>query len=172
VSFTLKVVELETGKILAVKMINEEAERTTKAIDEYPPYPDKDAALNEAVNKAVDQFIKTISPYWEQVEVKFCRYSVIFPDLREGERLAKAGMWEEALEKFKAAAERRPTDECAWYDLGIAYLYTNRFNEAEKAFKEAFKLGCQEAIEQIAIVKRRIEEVKKLEEQIEEIEGK
>jgi tetratricopeptide (TPR) repeat protein len=175
VNFTLKVVELETGKILAVKTINEEAKRTTSETDEYPPDPDKDAALNEAVNKAVDQFIKTISPYWEQVKVKFCRPGIFKsppPDLREGERLAKAGMWEEALEKFKAAAESRPTDKCAWYDLGIAYLYTNRFNEAEKAFKEAFKLGCQEAVKQIAIVKRRIEEVKKLEEQIEEIEGK
>jgi tetratricopeptide (TPR) repeat protein len=130
---------------------------------------DKDAALNEAVEKTIAKFMKMIAPYNEFVTVKFCTPGPFKPapdDLKQGENLAKAGRWENALQQFKSVTQNRPTDNCAWYDLGIACLYANEFKEAENAFNEANKIAsCPDCLEQINNVKRRAEEIKKLEAQ-------
>lgn len=169
VNITLKVVGLETGKLLAVKTLTEQAESKTSANDAHPEDPDKDAVLNEAVNKTVSRFMKMIAPYTDYVSTTFCTpgtFSSAPPDLKQGEDFAKAGRWEDAIQQFKSVTQSRPTDKCAWYDLGIACMYANKFQEAEHAFNEANKIApCPECLEQINNVKRRAAEMKKLEEQ-------
>lgn len=166
VTATLKVVGLETGKILAVKTITKEAAGKTTANDGQPEDPDRDAAMDAARNAVVATFIKMIAPYSEYVTVTFAPTDKNLPELERGVNLAKAGRWSDAIEQFKAATQKNPTHAGAWWDLGLAYEYTYDFDKAEAAFNEAYKIKPDQTyLDEINNVKRLKAERKKLEEQ-------
>lgn len=166
VTVTLKVVGMQTGKILAVKTISKEATKQNSADNGWPESPDGDAIMNEARNQTIAAFMKMISPYSEYVNVTFAKNDSKVPEMEQGVNYAKKGMWSEALERFKTATQKNPTHGGAWYNLGIAYEYTYMLKEAEAAFNEANKIkACNECLNEIANVRRLAADRKKLEEQ-------
>lgn len=166
VTVSLQVVSLTTGKVLAAKTITKKADRATRANNYWPEDPDKDAAMNEAVNETVTAFVKMIAPYTEHVKIKFASNDSDLPELERGVNFAKVGRWSEAVEQFKAATEKQPTHDGAWWNLGLAYEYSYMFDKAEEAFNEANMIKSSEKyLEEINNVKRMAAERKKLEEQ-------
>jgi tetratricopeptide (TPR) repeat protein len=163
---TFKVVSLTTGKMLAVKTVEKEDTRKTRANDGEPEDPDKDEAMRTAVNATVSAFIKMIAPYKDYITVKFAPLDKSLPELEKGITFAKTGRWSDALKEFKAATEKNPTHDGAWYNLGLAYEYSYMFKEAEDAFNEANKIKpCEKCLSEINNVKRLAAERKKLEDQ-------
>lgn len=163
---TMKVVGMQTGKMLAVKTISKEAQRQNSADNEFPEAPDGDAIMSEATDATIAAFMKMIAPYTEYVTVKFAKNDSKVPEMEKGVEFAKRGQWNDALDQFKTATKNNPTHKGAWFNLGLAYEYTFMFKEAESAFKEANKIEvCPECLDEIANVSRMAAERKKLEEQ-------
>ena len=69
------------------------------------------------------------------------RLSESDPDklLADGGRLLAAGNAAEAIELLKRAAFALPDSEAAWYNLGLAALKLERWETAEKAYREAIR---------------------------------
>ncbi len=163
---TFRVVGLTTGKMLAVKTVEKEVTRQTRADDGEPEDPHKDEAMRTTVNETVAAFIKTIAPYTDYVNIVFAPLDKNLPELERGINFAKAGRWGDALKEFKTAAEKSPTHDGAWYNLGLAYEYSYMFKEAEDSFNEANKIKpCEKCLTEINNVRRLAVERKKLEEQ-------
>jgi tetratricopeptide (TPR) repeat protein len=65
------------------------------------------------------------------------------PDLDKeisfGVKMAKRGLWSEALFRFKRAAEQRPGDSKVLNNLAVAYEAVGQYDNALLAYKEALK---------------------------------
>ena len=165
VNSTLKVIDMSTGKVLAVKNISKENSDSDGADNRCPDGPDEDVLITKGMTDMVDTFMKMIAPYTEHVEIVFEKSDL--PESEVGFNYAMRGMWKDALEQFTAAKDKNPTDAGAWFNMGLAYEYSYMFEEAINAFKEAYRLDPSESryIEEISNVKRLQDERKKLEQQ-------
>lgn len=56
-----------------------------------------------------------------------------------GVKMAKRGLWSEALFRFKRAAEQRPDDSKVLNNLAVAYEAVGQYDNALLAYKEALK---------------------------------
>lgn len=163
---SVQIVSMSTGVIVASKTIAKKVQRSTRAQDTPPPDPDKNAMLNEAVNAGVADFVRRITPHIDYVTVSFAKNGQKVPEMDKGVQFARSGFWPEATEQFKAAVKQDPGNQGAWWDLGLAYEYSSRFEDAEAAFKEAMKLGrCDKCNWEIHNVRTLAEDKKKLKEQ-------
>jgi tetratricopeptide (TPR) repeat protein len=164
VNTNLRVVDLTTGKILAVKSFTEEASKKDWERNEWPADIDKDAVISEAANSTIDAFMKMIAPYTDYVSVSFEKSKL--PEVESGVNYAKQGMWKDALEQLELAVRNSPDDAGAWYNLGIAYEYNYMFEKAIEAFKKANSIKPSDKyINEISNVKRLEAERKKLAQQ-------
>ena len=166
VTATFKITSLTSGKILAVKTITKEKSDKNSATDVWPESPDRTRLLGIATNATVDRFIKMIAPYTEYVTIKFAKNDKKVPEMEQGVNFAKAGLWDKALERFQTAVKNHPSHAGAWWNLGLAYEYTNQFTEAIDAFSKANTIkSCPKCLQEINNVKRRESERKKLADQ-------
>ncbi len=60
-----------------------------------------------------------------------------------GVKVAQNGLWNEALYRWKRAAEIDPTYAAAWNNLAIAYEHEGRFEEAKQAYEKALQLDSK-----------------------------
>ncbi len=169
VSATLQVVDLTTGKILAIKKFTKTRTARTTARNKRPAKIDSRPLLAQCRAAIVRDFMKKIAPYTEYVSVDF-ETDDAMPELERGYNMAKVGNWDRAVELFQQATTRyrsNPAVHKAWYDLGMAYLYTDRFDRARKALLKAYELKpdgkYERALKQVDI---RREEQRRLQEQL------
>ena len=112
----------------------------------------------------IDTFMKMIAPYTVYIQVKFEKSKL--PESEAGVNFAKQGLWNDAVEQFKLAKNKNPTETATWYNLGLAYEYSFMFRQAMDALKEANKIKPSEKyITEISNVKHLQAERKKLEQQ-------
>jgi tetratricopeptide (TPR) repeat protein len=64
---------------------------------------------------------------------------------KNGLRLAKKGLYLEALQEFKQSVARNPKHTYTFFQLGSVYLSLERFSEAEKAYKKVLELDPENA---------------------------
>lgn len=163
---TLKVVDLKTGKILAIKNFNEEKTDETEEEGRYPPDPDRDMVLSSLINNTAQKFMKMIAPYVEYVRVEFEKSDN--PSVKAGIFSAQSGQWETARAQFKNAAGENPTEAAAWYNLGLANTFTYRYDEAIQAFNKSNGLNpSSKCAKQITTCNTLRAEKRKLEAQLE-----
>jgi tetratricopeptide (TPR) repeat protein len=136
ISTTLKVVDLKTGKIVAIKNFSEQGSDSASENNEWPPDLDQDVIMGKILNTTAAQFMKMIAPYTDFVSVEFDDDSKM-PEVNAGIESAQKGLWDSASIQFKNAVDRNPSDAAAWYNLGLAYMYTYRFDDAIQAFNRS-----------------------------------
>lgn len=125
---SLKVVDLKTGKLLAIKQFSEKNSAATRARNQWPPDPDADMVIGGMMDRTVSRFMKMIAPYTEYITVEFEDSDL--PEVQAGIMSAQSGQWESAMFQFERAVASYPGDAAALYNLGVAYTYTQRFDEA------------------------------------------
>lgn len=135
INTTLKVVDMTTGKIIAIKNFSEASSDRNQERNQWPPHPDRDMVVGEAMNKTVGKFMKMIAPYTEYVRVEFADSKI--PEVKAGIVSAQSGQWDSAELQFKNAVDGNPSDPAAWYNLGLAYMYTHQFDKAINAFNRS-----------------------------------
>ena len=118
------------------------------------------------MNHTANRFMKMIAPYIEYVRVEFEKSDT--PGVEAGIVTAQSGQWDSASEQFKGAVKANPNDPAAWYNLGLAYTYTYRYDEAIDAFNRSNSLKPNSKYaNQIANCNRLREEKRKLDAQME-----
>lgn len=166
VSTTFRVVDMTTGRTMAVKMISKEKGAETSETDHYPPDPDDGLLVREALEEAIDDFIKTVAPYKEMVTVEFASNDSDIPEIEAGINSCKIGKWQEAVGHFKLATKKYPGNFSAWFNLCLAYEYSFMFMEAEDAIARANSIKPDErCVKEMANIRQMRAERKKLEEQ-------
>ena len=146
-SGSLDVIDIQTGQIIKSKLFNNTCEKTNSAIDAYPESIDKDELGSECLTKNVTAFMKAISPWTEMVNAPFQTDKAI-PDLQQGINKAKMGDLQDAVNVFASAAKAaegnaqiKPQSIAkSYFNLGLAYQYTEEFDKAIEAFKKAYSL--------------------------------
>jgi tetratricopeptide (TPR) repeat protein len=166
VAVTLQVTDLRTGKIIAVRNLPMEVTKSTRATDETPDKIDQAALLRDARSRILTTFMKDIAPYTELERVALVSDKEI-PQLKMGIGMAKAGNWGKAVEYFQKACNSNPASSKAFFDLGVAQMWSYNFDEAEKAFEKAYSLEPKSSyIKDITRCKQLKAEQEKLKEQM------
>ena len=162
----LKVIDVQSGKILATKRFKSEYRGSTSEQDAEPDEIDTTALFASCRNDIISQFMRTIAPYTIMVNMSFTKDKEI-PDLEQGINMAKVGNWDSAIEYFQGAVDNFPSSWKAHFDLGLAYECTGEYEKAIEELNTAYSLNPKSSIaNEISQCKMRIAEQKKLEEQL------
>ncbi|HOX86770.1 MAG TPA: CsgG/HfaB family protein [bacterium] len=168
VAVTLQVTDLRTGKIVAVRNLQKEVSKTTSATDHTPEKIDQEALLHEARTSVLTSFMQDIAPYTEIEKISFISDKNI-PQLKAGIDMAKAGNWQQAVKYFKEATIAYPSSPKAFYNLGIAQMWSYNFEQAEAALNKAYELEAKSIyLKEINRCKRLKAEQERLAEQMRE----
>lgn len=168
VSASLRVMDLRTAKILAKRNFTKSKSATKSRRNSRPAPIDSLALLEACREKIIGSFMRMIAPYTERVRVSF-ETAKEMPELASGFNMAKVGNWDAAIDIFQqatAAHSASPLVHKAYYNLGLSYMYTDRFDEAHTALEEAYvgkpESKYKKAIDELNV---RIEDTRRLEEQ-------
>ncbi len=146
VAVSLKVLDTETGKILAAKTLDSGDERSANGRDTAPGTIGADGEmLSAAVKKIADTFANVIAPHTVNVEVELADDGDL-PELERGNNYAKLGDWTKALGEYNAAAQRLPGDFSkgdqakVHYNLGVGYAYSGDLDHGLAELEQSFAL--------------------------------
>jgi len=166
----VKIVDIETSKMLAVKTLAAKYQRTTDNVDAAAPYIDKSSLYTSCLNDVKNQFSHLVAPYKVQVTAEFQTDDKL-PEVKRALTQFKIGEWNEGVKILEKATERKglkkEVQAKALYNLGMAKMYGGDITEALKLFKNAMNLMPDEDRYQSAILKAKEEKKKadKLKEQ-------
>ena len=140
VTVNFKITDLATGRILISPNITQEATAYTSADNQYPPDIDRERLLARARTTVISRFMAMIAPHWVNVRVALLSDSDI-PELSRGIDYAKQGAWDQAIANFSNEIKNHQYNENlhkAYFDLGVAYEYTNQFKDALEMLNRAY----------------------------------
>ena len=166
-TITIKIIDVQTGKILASREYSSGYEKETKWVENKRDLPriDADVLYKLCRKDMVAEFMRTIAPYTVYVEMPFVD-DAKFPDLGKGINLGKIGNWNQALDFFKAAVSKNPESWKTHFDLGLAYECIGDFDMALKSLTKAYSINPKTSIQnEINICKKRKAEAEKLKQQ-------
>lgn len=171
VEVQLRIVDLSTSRILATRnfaeheVIKKSGESSDKArIDNA----DRRRLFAKCRADIVRSIERVIVPYTERVYVSF-ETDKELPELEQGFRRVQAGSWDAAIEIFQTATETHsgsPEVHKAYYNLGMSFMYTDRFDQAGAALREAIgRKSSAKYRSAILELNRRVDEKRRLDEQ-------
>lgn len=141
----LKVIETETGKVLAAKNLEAQQRRRTTAVNAEPPAIVEQAEMRQQCrSELVRRFMTVISPYDRQVQVAL-RSDDDLPELETGNNYARIGNWEAAVEQYRSAVSKAEAGALppkklakALYNLGVGLGYSGRYDEGIGHIERAY----------------------------------
>lgn len=167
------VIDAETTQILKSKSLTNRCQESHSAEGGTPEGIDQNALRSQCVKASVDKFMKAISPWTEVVRAPF-KTDGDLPTLEAGVNQAKIGNMQAAAEIFQEAAknsEMNPkispsTRAKAYWNLGLAYTYSDQHDKALEAFNKSYALDpSSDCAKEIANCKKLKMEKRKLDEQ-------
>jgi hypothetical protein len=169
VSVSFRVVDVETGQILAAKTSSRKWEGVNIA-DPYPPresitLPPPSAILEQLADKVAAEVVGVISPHRVRVTTTWLPVSGAEPALK----YLNAGLTKEAQDHLEGMLKRSPTHPAEfYYDLGIVYALNGRLDDAEEMYKRAIALEPSNELffKAIQAARQGKEDQKKLREQL------
>lgn len=171
VEVQLRLVDLRTSRILASRnFIRRKTLRTSGKTPEKALIDNADRRRLFAECRAdiVRAFERMIVPYTERVYVSF-ETDKEMPELERGFRMVQAGNWDAAVDIFQEAAETHsysPDIYKAYYNLGLSYMYSDRFDPARAALQEAYARNSSGKFRNAILeLNKRADEKRRLEEQ-------
>ncbi len=166
-----RITDLTTGKYIFSKDMTHTESAQTTATDKHPVLIDGEDVLKSARKTVVRQFIRRITPHWEDVQVRFLTDSDV-PELESGVSFAKVREWGKAIDVFKSSTEKYRGSKNlhkVYFDLGVALEYSLQFGEALEALHKAYELDDDsDYMREMETCKRLERENKKLQEQLNE----
>ena len=140
VTVNLQIVNAKTSEVIHKKILSSTQSDSKKAEDQYPSEIRESTLFRWCLSSISKQFFRAIEPYTEKISVSFETDDKI-PELKKGFETAKAGNWEGAIELFARATEStNNVVHKAHYNLGVALMFSDRFDESRSALGEALSL--------------------------------
>ena len=173
VAVSFDVVDIETGENLKPKQLSCKRHESTRATDATPAPIDGSALLEVCQREVVGELMKAIAPWQDHVNAPFLRDGDL-PGLEVGIHFATQGLWDDAIAKFKESLELASTRADlavdtiakAHWDLGLAYEYTFRFDEAIEQVKKAYAMTQNpDFLQEVSAIERLRDEQRRLQEQ-------
>ncbi|MHB2153181.1 CsgG/HfaB family protein [Calditrichota bacterium GD2] len=165
----IKVVDVQTAKILAVKTLSTGYTSKTYADNATPAKINVEGLYRSCLEDIASQFMRLVAPYDVQVKAIFQKDKDI-PEVELAITQFKVGEWDEGINLLKTAANREykkpKTKAKAYYNLGLALTYYGKFDEALAILKKALTINPKSKLYQNAILnakreKQKYEELKK-----------
>lgn len=161
----LKIVDVQSGKILISKELKSIQKAEATAVDKRPARIDKQNLYQKCLADISTQFRHMIAPYKVTVKAQFLVDDKV-PATKRAVAFFKADEWEKGLQVLKKALNRPIHDKKlkakVYYDLGLAQMYLGRHEEAIQNLTRALELKPNESRYQKAL-KTAKEEKKKAE---------
>ena len=171
VEVQLRIVDLRTSGILASRNFSgrETMRKSGKTQSEASiDNADRRRLLAACRANIVRSVVRMIVPYTERVYVSFETRKEM-PELERGFRMVQAGNWDSAIDIFEEATDtysNSPEVHKAFYNLGLSYMYSDRFDQARTALQEAYaRKSSGKYRNAILELNRRMEEKRRLDEQ-------
>jgi curli biogenesis system outer membrane secretion channel CsgG len=139
----LRVLDTNTGRVLAVKSVRDEKTAETAATDEEPERIDGDSLVNAARASVVEQFLRVIAPYKVNERVTLVDDGDL-PELEQGNKYLQRDDAASALDFYKkaVASSARPgisqeAQAKAHYSLGLGLALIGDYDASLKALQNA-----------------------------------
>ena len=164
----MKMIDVQTARILAIKNLSASRRATTRADKKDPSKIDPDPLLASCIEDITGQFMRMIAPYEEQVRAAFLTDKQL-PETDRAVSLFRIGEWEDGIAILEQATKRTglPSEIQAktFYNLGLAKIYVGEFDAAVEQLKTALSLDptsrrIQQAILQAKEEKANAEKLK------------
>ena len=144
---SIKVVDMETARVVATKILKAAYKDRTSKTDERAPKIDKNALYASCLTSIKIQFKRLIAPYEKTVEAKFQTDSDL-PETESALNQFKIGEWDTGISILENATLRQDLDAKvqakAYYNLGLARTYTGQYDQGIENFKKAMMLNPKE----------------------------
>lgn len=145
---SFSVIDIESSQNLKTKMLACENTAWTQATDAEPAYIDLEALIQQCALQVADDFTKVVAP-WTQYERAYFQKDGSLPTLEIGIKYAQAGEWDLAIVNFQRAIDAAASNPKikvkaagkAYWNLGLAFEFTGRFDEAAEYVKKAYELS-------------------------------
>ncbi|MEO1172597.1 MAG: tetratricopeptide repeat protein, partial [Myxococcota bacterium] len=147
-SVNLKVVDTESGLVLAAKTVGGQRTNQKSAKENEPlPFNAKARWLAACRTEAVKTFMRVIAPYQENVRVTL-KDDSDFPNLERGNNFAKIGNWADARRAYSTAQQNAANtpdvdDDVKakiLYNLGIAAGYAGDYDQGLRMLGQSYAL--------------------------------
>jgi len=164
----IKLIDIETSKLIAVENISASDSRRTVADLKTPAKIDRDVLYRNCITKIMSKFSKIVAPYNINVEVSF-ETDKQLPEVDQAITYLKIGNWDEGLRLLEQATEKpglkNKVRAKAYFDLGLAQMYGDQNEQAIASFQEALVLNpkskYEDAIKKSRSEKKKSDELKK-----------
>ncbi len=148
---SLKVIDTESGKVLAVKSLDaQEQKASTQEHNAPSPFNARDGMLEVCRKRVASDFAGVIAPHSVDVTVELVDDSDL-PELERGNNYAKIGDWQKALGEYSAAVDKIDSGKIsnedqakAYYDLGVGYGYSGEYDQGIAALEKSYSLDPQD----------------------------
>ena len=146
-SVNIKIVNVQTGKILTAKELTAVERAETSALDKAPPKIDSNALYKKCLSHIAMQFRRMIAPYQIKVKAQFLVDDKV-PETKKAVSLFKAGEWDSGKALLKKASEKpflKPEFRAkVFYDLGLAQMYLGQHDASIENIRHALELKPDE----------------------------
>ena len=172
-SATLKIIDVETARILAVKTVSARSSATRRADKQVPAKIDPEPLYVKCANDITRQFLRMIAPYQVQIRAAFLTDKLL-PEVDQAVGLFRAGEWEDGIAILERVTRKKGLESDVqaktFYNLGLALISTGQYDEAIEQLKTALSLDPTSRRIQSMIVRAKEEKAnaEKLEEQMSE----
>ena len=170
-SVNVKLIDIQTAKILGVKTINARKTQRTKADNRPAPEVDPEMLYRQCLNDISGQFLKVVSPHEANVRADF-ETDGDLPEVDQAITMFKIGEWDDGMNLLQEATEKKGLEKevraKSFYNLGLAQTYGGDFENALVNLKKALMLETDSSRYQRAIqnVKAEQEKAERLKEQL------
>lgn len=167
----IRIVDVNTGKIIAADDYSSVKTKKTSSREENPPKISRDDLYVNAVQDISNRLVRKIAPYQENVKVDFEKDRDL-PELDLAVSQIRIGDWEQAKMTLRNAAIKDNLDEKAkakaYYNYGLVLLYDGQYDQSREAFRRAMLLNPKNKKypEAVMIANREEEQAEELKRQL------
>jgi len=158
-----KLVDIETGRMLAVKTLSATKKKSTKKTDARAPKIDATMLYRKCLQSIKSQFAKLAAPFEVRVEAEFETDDAL-PEVEQALVQFNIGEWDDGVEFLENASRKQGLEKKikakALYNLGIAKMYSGECDQAIKLLKESISLNPDSGRYQDAVIKAKKEKEK------------
>jgi len=138
VAANFRMIRVETGAVLA--SFTKHFDYSNESRD-LGTLPSMDTLYNMGVDKITSEFAQEIAPYRVDVSRPILRAKTT--QAKSAYKLARGGLWKEALENWLSATQIRPADAKLFHNIGVSYEVLGDLERAEENYSKALSLDPQ-----------------------------
>lgn len=139
VSVAVKLIDVRSGELRAARQFSHAF--NGKRVNGQGELPGRDAILTKLLNECSQDVVRMIAPHYRPQEVALARtyYGKGLKNIRDGNKLATRGNWQEAEQHWQSAVRENPQSHVAHFNLALAAESRQDYPAARKHLDSAIK---------------------------------